>query len=200
MKTPEYRGTRESLESSLDDAKAWFLGIVKKAALALPHMTDEVRDELTQNGFKFTCDIERIGDPIWVHDRMSQEYLYVWRIQEVGSYREYRFVLRKDGTVNMDKASSAAFSLASAAVWKAKKEGVLLSNKSAWSKLHNCRPRDFMDGVGIELSDTHEDQVKVFLREYDWGFSATKTMQIADLPAFISLVEGVKKQLNEFGK
>ena len=187
---PKYRGTREALEAESTAALRWFYGQI---AAEMPG--DDMGDVTVRHS------IERNLGGAWVRGSNSYEYFHVFRMKKPHHrWGEVRFVVRKNGTINLERAVECAKADIARKVRQEKQRNVLDQNKAIWAEYSG--DGDLNDvgmryNIRLSLSRSEVGRLTVRLENHEWGFRTEQTIEIRRLTAFFKWAEGVKQQIKE---
>lgn len=199
---PKYRGTSKVLDARKPLVEEWFQNQIKQAVKASTDVQKSVQEFVENEDIPFRCSVERSGHYYTWSPGGSDKYFYVFRIRTQG-YKDARFVIRKDGTLNK-KSLLEAVSLCVFRIQNERyRKGVLETNKEMWNRMFNMSPREFTDcyKVWIELSQRVEGKVTVTFEEHrGWAFRMKKTVRMSELGALIEKVKEVSDSFKKFGE
>ncbi len=200
---PTYRAKREVLEAETARTEAWFMDHIREAFLKRPNLTDEDRAEFMANGIDYRHRIERTSTGYGYSLRVIEhsDYFHIFRIKEShSSWKDIRIVIRKNGTINIEKVVDAAISQ----VWGRQREkrqnNIEATNRAEWDVAYNLSPHEYEKKrlIRISLSKTQVGCLEVFLRDYRWGFETKKTIRIQDLEGFRFWAEAMRDGMNKW--
>lgn len=200
--TPEYRGYRKALEVTKNVATEWFERQVRDNLLARPSLPEEIRERVADHKIIMTCRVERTVGNVWsrIPDSTREDYFYVWRLPKFGEYGDDRFVVRKNGTINVEKAADLVFGQIRSAITKEQYADVMGQNQALWGSMFNKSANEWGDenNIDLELSKVKVGICTVTLRPYKWKFGMKKNIELVKLRDFVTWAEGVRNQAKEW--
>jgi len=195
MNTPTYRGTAKALRDEADDANIWFVTQITDAILAdTTTIKADIKQELRDNGVSYRHTIERASSGYGYRTRSDHEdYFHIWKIAKSGHYGDHRFVLRKDGKINLTSAVSATVAILRSAIVKRGQTDIFDQNVAIWNDLYTTTVRD-EDHVD-SLSRTEVGMMRMV--KWIGGVKMAYTIRIENLNAFKDLMRDTADKLGE---
>lgn len=200
---PKYRGTKAVLEAENHQATGWLLDQVREGFIKRGTRVDVLLDEFMKNGFVFSHAVTQDSMGFSWREVERKNYFHIWNVKEGHkTYRKFRIVIRKDGTINIDKIVDAAIAQVRGRLAEWASNHIEEINRAEWDKLFGISLREYNknNNIVVILSRSQVGLVQIGVNEHAWGFSTKRTIRIQDLPAFRDWAETVRSTMGEYNK
>lgn len=200
---PKYRGTKEALKAEEHQATGWLLDQVREAFITRETRVDAMLDEFMKNGFVFDHAVDKGTTGYSWRDVDYSQYFHIWNVKESHrTHRSFRIIIRKDGTINLDKIVDAAIAQVRGRLHQWASDHIEAINRAEWDQLFGISLSEYNKNhnIVIILSRTQVGLVQIGVNEHKWGFSTKRSIRIKDLPAFRDWAETVRSTMGEYNK